>query len=189
MRCFFIFQYHFRKNIVSFFRSGHPVFVLIYKTAAPVLIAVARIAGPTIAVGVTLPYSVRKAMILTGINCREDIFRIRKSYISLLAAPTATARCFFFAALLPDPTVLPSLSALPVSPPSRVPGRSPADSWQSISSTVIPWNLRKQKVQHRLHSLLHRLQKSGLLCNPHHPHPECRNPAITTHRLLHSFED
>ena len=26
MRCFFIFQYHFRKNIVSFFRSGHPVF-------------------------------------------------------------------------------------------------------------------------------------------------------------------
>ena len=65
-------------------------FVLIYKTAAPVLIAVARIAGPTIAVGVTLPYSVRKAMILTGINCREDIFRIRKSHISLLAAEVQT---------------------------------------------------------------------------------------------------
>ena len=42
---------------------------------------------------------------------------------------------------------------------------------------VIPGDFRKQKVQHRLHSLLHRLQKSGLLCNPHHPHPECRNPS------------
>ena len=63
--------------------------------AIPVLTAVARIAGPTIAVGATLPYSVRKAIMLTGINCREEIFRIRKSHISLLAAPIGTARCFF----------------------------------------------------------------------------------------------
>ena len=63
--------------------------------AIPVLTAVARIAGPTIAVGATLPYSVRKAIILTGISCREEIFRIRKSHISLLATPIGTARCFF----------------------------------------------------------------------------------------------
>ena len=47
------------------------------KTAATVLAAVAASAGPTMAVGCTLPYWLRYAITLTGISCREEIFKIK----------------------------------------------------------------------------------------------------------------
>jgi len=53
--------------------------------AVPVLIAVATIPAPTIAVGSTLPYWLRKAMTFTGINWREEIFKMRKLHMALLA--------------------------------------------------------------------------------------------------------
>ena len=53
--------------------------------AASVEKEVAAMAGPTIAVGFTLPYWLRYAMILTGISCKDEIFRMRKSHISSLA--------------------------------------------------------------------------------------------------------
>ena len=51
------------------------------------LTAVARMAGPTMAVGFALPYWLRYAMILTGINWSEEMLIIRKVHISLLAKP------------------------------------------------------------------------------------------------------
>ena len=76
-----------------FFRS----IILQNRIAAPVLTAVAAIPGPRIAPGSTLPYCVRYAMMFTGISCREEMFRIRKVHISLLATPRGAA--FFFFAL------------------------------------------------------------------------------------------
>lgn len=54
-------------------------------TAAAVLINVATIAGAITAVGFTLPYCCLYTIILTGISCREEIFKIRKSHISFEA--------------------------------------------------------------------------------------------------------
>jgi hypothetical protein len=46
---------------------------------------VAIIAGPTIAAGLALPYWLRYAIILTGINCRDEIFTTKKVHISSVA--------------------------------------------------------------------------------------------------------
>ena len=56
-----------------------------------VLTAVAAIAGPTIAVGFTLPYWLRYAITLTGISCSDEILIIRNAHISLLATPRGIA--------------------------------------------------------------------------------------------------
>ena len=60
------------------------------------LAAVAASAGPTMAVGCTLPYWLRYAITLTGISCREEIFKIRKVHISRFAVPFGTAAGFLF---------------------------------------------------------------------------------------------
>lgn len=50
--------------------------------AATVLAVVAIIEGTTMAVGFTEPYCARYAIMFTGINCRDEIFIIRKVHIS-----------------------------------------------------------------------------------------------------------
>ena len=65
--------------------------ILQKKMAARLLAAVAKIAGPKIIEGLTLPYWLLYAIRLTGISCKEEIFRTRKVHISLLAVPSETA--------------------------------------------------------------------------------------------------
>ena len=60
-------------------------FILQYTTAVNVLTNVATIAGAIIPAGFTLPYWLLYAIIFTGINCREEIFKIKNVHISLLA--------------------------------------------------------------------------------------------------------
>lgn len=61
------------------------------------------IAGATIAVGFTLPYWLRNTIILTGISCREDIFKIKNIHISLVAVPLwGLIRSKAFIALMPE---------------------------------------------------------------------------------------
>lgn len=78
-------------DILSFHALRFPSITLQNKTPATVLTAVARIAGPTIAVRFTLPYWLRYATTFIGINCKDEIFRIRNTHISLLAVPFGTA--------------------------------------------------------------------------------------------------
>ena len=47
-----------------------------------------------ISAGFTLPYWLLKAIILTGINCRDEIFMIRNVHISALAVPRGTGAGF-----------------------------------------------------------------------------------------------
>ena len=60
-------------------------FPLQYTTATSVLTKVAAIAGAMIPAGFTLPYCCLYAIILTGINCKEEIFNTKNVHISLLA--------------------------------------------------------------------------------------------------------
>ena len=60
----------------------HLSFTLQNNTPTAVLIRVATMAGPTIPVGFTLPYWLRKAMTFTGINWREEIFKMRKLHMA-----------------------------------------------------------------------------------------------------------
>lgn len=53
--------------------------------ATNVEVSVAIIPGTITAVGFTLPYWLRYAIMDTGISCREDMFIIKKVHISLLA--------------------------------------------------------------------------------------------------------
>lgn len=55
--------------------------------AARVLKEVAIIPAPTIEAGFTLPYWLRYAITFMGISWSEEIFRIKKEHISLLANP------------------------------------------------------------------------------------------------------
>ncbi len=64
-----------------------PSTILQNNTAAAVLTAIAAIAGPTMAVGFTLPYWLRYAIIFIGISCSDEIFNIKNVHISLLATP------------------------------------------------------------------------------------------------------
>ena len=95
------------------------------KAAKMVLMTVATIAGPTISAGFTLPYWLRYAIILTGISCRDDMFKIRNVHISLFATPLGTAFVFprFFSFLLvssnfppgsPSPLVRQVLPPIPI---------------------------------------------------------------------------
>ena len=54
-------------------------------TIIPILMQVAIMAGIMIAAGFTLPYWLRYASIFTGISCRDEMFKIKKVHISLLA--------------------------------------------------------------------------------------------------------
>ena len=67
-----------------------------YTIPVTVLMVVATMAGPMTAMGSTLPYWLRYAMIFTGISCSEEIFNMRKSHISLLAVPGATGTCLLY---------------------------------------------------------------------------------------------
>ena len=69
-------------------------FPLQYTTAVSVLINVATIAGAMIPAGFTLPYCCLYAIILTGINCNEEIFKIRNVHISLLAMRLSSAEAY-----------------------------------------------------------------------------------------------
>ena len=85
-------------------------FTLQNTTATAVLKNVATIAGAITAVGFTLPYCCLYTIIFTGISCKEEIFKIRKSHISFDAV-----RSFFLmpVAICPDfVTLLPFIPAL-----------------------------------------------------------------------------
>ena len=88
--------------------NPHPLrllsFPLQYTAATIVLTVVATIAGAMIPAGFTLPYWLLYAIILTGISCREEIFKIKNVHISLLAV-----RPLFFFATAASPTVALSL--------------------------------------------------------------------------------
>lgn len=78
--------YHCRQSQSGKLSYSPPLsFTLQYTTAVNVLINVATIAGAIIPAGFTLPYCCRYAIILTGISCKEEIFKIRNVHISLLA--------------------------------------------------------------------------------------------------------
>ena len=86
-------------NIISVFYS------LFYNTPPPssVLQTWPTIAGAIIPAGFTLPYWLLYAIILTGINCKEEIFKIKNVDISLLA----TLPLFPFADTGSSPPLLP----------------------------------------------------------------------------------
>ena len=77
-------------------------------TATTVLIKVAARAGPTMAVGFTLPYWLRYAIMFMGISCSEDMLIMRNVHISLLAVPACLA-----AALCPAVSSCPGVSFRP----------------------------------------------------------------------------
>ena len=91
-------------------------FILQYTTAVNVLTNVATIAGAIIPAGFTLPYWLLYAIIFTGINCREEIFKIKNVHISLLAI---LSRFPFFPPAVSTPpfTAIPSVAypAVPLS--------------------------------------------------------------------------
>ena len=87
-------------------------FILQYTTAVNVLTNVATIAGAIIPAGFTLPYWLLYAIIFTGINCREEIFKIKNVHISLLAIRS----CFPFfppAISAPPLVIIPSACIYP----------------------------------------------------------------------------
>ena len=57
--------------------------ILQITTATNVDDSVAIIPGTITAVGFTLPYWLRYAIMDTGINCKEEIFRIKNVHISV----------------------------------------------------------------------------------------------------------
>lgn len=91
---YFTFDSVFCFIILSFHALCFPSITLQKTTPASVLTAVARIAGPTMAVGFTLPYWLLYATTFMGINCKDEIFRIKNTHISSLATPFGTAGSF-----------------------------------------------------------------------------------------------
>ena len=66
------------------------------RVAAIVEMKVARIAAPVIPEGFGEPYWLRKAITVTGINCREEIFSTRNAHISVEADFSLFPRRFSF---------------------------------------------------------------------------------------------
>lgn len=102
-------------------------------TATAVLKNVATIAGAITAVGFTLPYCCRYTIIFTGINCNDEIFRIRKLHISFEADRS----------LFPIPTTgKPDFACLPPFVPPPVSGRYSGfpRSASSFASSSIAFN-------------------------------------------------
>ena len=114
------FTYYFTGNLLLAMKSEEPhalrfqSITLQNTTAAAVLKNVAAIAGAITAVGFTLPYCCRYTIIFTGINCNDEIFRIRKLHISFEADRS----------LFPIPaTDNPDFACLPPFVPPPVSGR------------------------------------------------------------------
>lgn len=99
-------------------------FILQYTTAVNVLTNVATIAGAIIPAGFTLPYWLLYAIIFTGINCKEEIFKIKNVHISLLApafalpVPWAQKHPAFFRRICRLPPNTPDSPSPPPAPPS-----------------------------------------------------------------------
>ena len=140
----------------SFFVSFQQRFFNLQKIiAAAVLHIVAISPGPTTAAGLTLPYWLRYAMILTGISCRDEMLTIRNVHISSVAISGPRFREVPFC---PQSSRLRSCNASIAFNPAGVAAQPSPKTFAIIFvamyslAGVLLREIRKQEMQHRAHS-------------------------------------
>ena len=134
------------------------------------LAAVAASAGPTMAVGCTLPYWLRYAITLTGISCREEIFKIRKVHISRFAVPFGTAAGFLFFRRSSSSSSNCSMARSPAACRcAKTEYITDHICGSRLDGRVIRWYLWKQKAHDRSHLFYQAVDHSRFPCNLHQP--------------------